>query len=171
MESGSARARSARFARDLGWEFFDADDFHPAENVAKMRAGHPYDGCRPRARLERRASELLRGQPTRRARLLRAARCPSQPAAREFHRRTSGLSARQPAVLGARLAGRRGHSCRPMLASQLATLEEPRDALVVDLGDAPATIAERIRTGLVDRLTTTSPAAKRRSPRALSHRA
>lgn len=25
----------------LGWPFFDADDFHPPENVAKMRAGVP----------------------------------------------------------------------------------------------------------------------------------
>ena len=25
----------------LGWEFYDADDFHPAENVAKMSAGNP----------------------------------------------------------------------------------------------------------------------------------
>ncbi|MEP0547872.1 MAG: gluconokinase, GntK/IdnK-type [Rhodothermales bacterium] len=26
-------------AEQLGWAFFDADDFHPAANVAKMRAG------------------------------------------------------------------------------------------------------------------------------------
>jgi len=28
-----------RLAAALGWEFHDADDFHPPENVAKMRAG------------------------------------------------------------------------------------------------------------------------------------
>ncbi len=28
-------------AQTLGWPFFDADDFHPPENVAKMRAGIP----------------------------------------------------------------------------------------------------------------------------------
>ena len=28
-------------AKALGWPFFDADDFHPAKNVAKMRAGEP----------------------------------------------------------------------------------------------------------------------------------
>jgi gluconokinase len=28
-------------ATALGWPFFDADDFHPAANVAKMRAGNP----------------------------------------------------------------------------------------------------------------------------------
>ncbi len=28
-------------AAALDWPFFDADDFHPAENIAKMRAGEP----------------------------------------------------------------------------------------------------------------------------------
>jgi len=28
-------------AKDLGWPFFDADNFHPKENVAKMAAGTP----------------------------------------------------------------------------------------------------------------------------------
>ena len=30
-----------RLAAALGWEFHDADDFHPPENVAKMRSGIP----------------------------------------------------------------------------------------------------------------------------------
>src|SRR3974390_718944 len=28
-------------AQQLGWSFADADDFHPAANVARMRAGIP----------------------------------------------------------------------------------------------------------------------------------
>jgi len=28
-------------ARKLGWHFLEADDFHPAANVEKMRSGHP----------------------------------------------------------------------------------------------------------------------------------
>jgi gluconokinase len=28
-------------AKALGWPFFDADDFHPPENVNKMRTGNP----------------------------------------------------------------------------------------------------------------------------------
>ena len=28
-------------ARELGWEFEDGDDLHPAANIAKMKAGHP----------------------------------------------------------------------------------------------------------------------------------
>ena len=33
----------ALLAKDCGWEFYDADDFHPAENVAKMKSGTPLD--------------------------------------------------------------------------------------------------------------------------------
>lgn len=29
----------ALLAQDCAWEFHDADDFHPAENVAKMKRG------------------------------------------------------------------------------------------------------------------------------------
>ena len=28
-------------ARELGWRFIEADDFHPTANVEKMRSGHP----------------------------------------------------------------------------------------------------------------------------------
>ena len=30
-------------ANELGWHFYDADDFHPEENVEKMRQGIPLD--------------------------------------------------------------------------------------------------------------------------------
>ncbi|HEU5159108.1 MAG TPA: gluconokinase [Streptosporangiaceae bacterium] len=40
--SGSGKTTVGRLLADrLGWEFADADDFHSAANVAKMRAGTP----------------------------------------------------------------------------------------------------------------------------------
>jgi gluconokinase len=40
--SGSGKTTvGALLAGRLGWQFADADDFHPAANVAKMRAGVP----------------------------------------------------------------------------------------------------------------------------------
>lgn len=40
--SGSGKSTvGAALAHGLGWDFFDGDDFHPAENVAKMSAGIP----------------------------------------------------------------------------------------------------------------------------------
>jgi gluconokinase len=40
--SGSGKSTIAnKLAERLGWSYEDADTFHPASNVAKMRAGHP----------------------------------------------------------------------------------------------------------------------------------
>ena len=40
--SGSGKSTiAAALAERLGWTFEDGDRFHPASNVAKMRAGHP----------------------------------------------------------------------------------------------------------------------------------
>ena len=42
--SGSGKTTTARALADrLGWEFGEGDDFHPPENVARMRAGIPLD--------------------------------------------------------------------------------------------------------------------------------
>jgi gluconokinase len=42
--AGSGKTTVARgLAERLGLAFLDADDLHPAANVAKMRAGHPLD--------------------------------------------------------------------------------------------------------------------------------
>ena len=38
--SGSGKTTiGSRLADGLGWSFFDGDDFHPPENVAKMSSG------------------------------------------------------------------------------------------------------------------------------------
>lgn len=42
--SGSGKTMVGRsLANQLGWDFYDADDFHPAANVAKMANGIPLD--------------------------------------------------------------------------------------------------------------------------------
>lgn len=42
--SGSGKTSIGRsLAEHLGWDFYDADDFHPPENVAKMANGIPLD--------------------------------------------------------------------------------------------------------------------------------
>jgi gluconokinase len=40
--AGSGKSTiGALLAEQLGWEFEDGDDLHPASNIAKMKAGHP----------------------------------------------------------------------------------------------------------------------------------
>jgi gluconokinase len=42
--SGSGKTSVGKaLAKHLGWEFYDADDFHPPANVAKMANGIPLD--------------------------------------------------------------------------------------------------------------------------------
>ncbi len=40
--SGSGKSTvGSQLAQELGWPFFDADDYHPPANIAKMSAGTP----------------------------------------------------------------------------------------------------------------------------------
>ena len=42
--SGSGKTSVGKaLAKYLRWDFYDADDFHPSENVAKMANGIPLD--------------------------------------------------------------------------------------------------------------------------------
>jgi len=52
--SGAGKsAIGAALARELGWRFIDADDYHPQANVAKMAAGQPLDDDDRWPRLDR----------------------------------------------------------------------------------------------------------------------
>jgi len=120
----------------LGWPFFDADDFHPEANVAKMRAGIPLtddDRCPWLDRLvaemgaiDHRGDHAVLGcsalRQAYRDRLARAGDV-----------RFVYLKGDRDTI-AARLASRSGHYMPPtLLDSQLATLEEPTDAIVVDI--------------------------------------
>jgi gluconokinase len=130
-------------ASDLGHEFIDADDYHPPENVAKMRAGQPLTDD-DRWPWLRRLNEVLRGR----------AAVVACSALKESYRTTlmRGLPDVQlvylrgtRAVIAARLAERRAHYMNPaLLDSQFATLEEPRDAIVADVDQPPEAIAASI---------------------------
>jgi gluconokinase len=136
-------------ASELGWTFHDADDFHSPENVAKMSRGLPLDEADRRPWLERLAA-LIRGCLERGENAVLAC-----SALREDYR--SLLAGGSPGVtfvylraspdlLAHRLAQREGHYAGPaLLDSQLATLEEPRDALAIDAGLPPEEIVRIIR--------------------------
>jgi gluconokinase len=144
-----------RLAAALGAEFVDADDYHPPENVAKMRAGTPLDDA-DRGPWLARLNALLRERAARGAGVVLA--CSALKAA---YRRTL-LDALPDArlaflrgsreLIAARLAARRGHYMNPaLLDSQFAALEAPEDAIVVDAEGTPEALAAAIAAALAGR--------------------
>jgi gluconokinase len=123
-------------ARRLDWLFIDADTLHPVANVAKMRAGVPLDDDDRAPWLARIVDELRALGAQGRSAVLACS------ALREAYRRRirDGGDVRFVYLAGdfttiaARLAARH-HRYMPasLLESQFATLEEPHDALRIDI--------------------------------------
>jgi gluconokinase len=135
--SGSGKSTVGEaLASALGWRFLDADEFHPPANVAKMRAGMPLTDEDREPWLARIASEL-------RAILARGeSGVLACSALREVYRHRIASAgdvrfvylAGDQATIAARLASRQHRYMPPtLLASQFATLEEPADALRIDI--------------------------------------
>jgi len=130
-----------RLADTLGWQFHDADDFHPPANKAKMHDGIPLtDEDRwPWLRAIRAViEEALAGNAgavvtcSALKRAYRDVLAGGLPNVHYVH--LTG----DPDMLAARLAGRRGHFMNPaLLDSQIATLEAPAEAIDVDVALTP----------------------------------
>jgi len=147
--SGSGKTTIASaLAGAIAWEFLEADELHPAGNIAKLSAGVALtDADRApwiaaiRTDIE---SRVARGRKV-------VAACSALKAA---HRRvlapdpgdTRFVYLRgDPALIGRRLAGRSGHFMKEnLLHSQFGDLEEPADALTLDSAQAPGVIVNRI---------------------------
>jgi carbohydrate kinase (thermoresistant glucokinase family) len=158
--SGSGKTTvGTLLAARLGWPFADGDSFHPAGNVAKMRAGLPLTDADRRPWLaamgawmdERTAagqSAVLACSALKRS--YRAALLAGRPAARMAFLQ---VSHDQDA---ARLSARHGHFFpAKLLDSQFAVLEMPEDSkriIVVPAHSEPATVVADImaRLGLAD---------------------
>lgn len=142
----------ALLAQDCGWAFYDADDFHPAENVAKMRRGAALTDADRWPWLDRLNVLLLENERQRNSLVLACSAL--KQAYRD--RLARGCSAARFVLLDgdiglirARLAARQGHYMNPkLLDSQFAILEPPQDALRLDAADAPGLLSGRIRQAL-----------------------
>jgi gluconokinase len=151
--SGSGKTTvGALLAGRLGWPFADADDFHPAANVEKMRAGIPLTdtdrGPWLRAVAAWMDERIARGEDavitcSALKRSYRDLLLAGRPAARMV------FLAPDRDVLARRLAARHGHFFpEQLLASQFDALEPPapdeRVLTVVPVGDPAATVEEII---------------------------
>ena len=142
------------FAETCGWAFHDADDFHPAENVARMKRGAPLDDGDRWPWLARLNSFLLDAE--RQGKDLVLACSTLKQAYRD--RLAHGCAAARfvfldgdKELIRTRLAARRGHYMNPkLLDSQFAILEPPADALRLDAADTPAALVRRIRKNMLD---------------------
>lgn len=136
--SGSGKTTVGKaLAEKLGWDFFDADNFHSAENIAKMAAGIPLDHSDRAPWLAALHDQLLA--------TLQADRHPvlACSALKESYRAQllDGLNAitilylkGSYELIGSRMSAREGHYMKPeMLQSQFDTLEEPKEALILDI--------------------------------------
>jgi gluconokinase len=134
-------------AQKLGWPFLDADAFHPAENIEKMKHGVPLTDQDREPWLVAIHAELLKlAAKTQDAVLACSALKQSY---RE--RLTSGVDLRICYLKGtyseiaARLQSRTGHFAgEAILAGQFADLEEPRDALVLPVSNTPEEIVGNV---------------------------
>jgi gluconokinase len=138
-------------ASELGWEFADADDFHPASNVAKISHGIPLTDEDREPWLDRLRSAILKwisdGQSTVLAcsALKRSyrTRLQASPEVRFVFLKGSA------ALIAQRLRARHGHFAgEAILASQLADLQEPEDAVTVEISGTPQQIVDQIRKAL-----------------------
>jgi gluconokinase len=148
--SGSGKTTvGEKLAATLGWKFLDADEVHPASNIAKMAAGHPLtdeDRAPWLAALRARIDDFLRRE---------VGAVVTCSALKERYRDVllSGTHdvklvhlRGSPELLRSRLRGRVGHFMAPnMLDSQLAELEPPKNALVLDVVHSPEELIQEIR--------------------------
>ena len=141
-------------ARELGWEFYEADDFHSADNIKKMKRGVPLTDEDRRPWLGR-LRELIEHSLAAGENAVLA--CSALKKAYRDRLRVSEevkfvFLRGDRARICKQLRQRRGHFMNPaLLESQFQDLEEPRSSeqvLTVDLGGNPRDLVQLIKKKL-----------------------
>jgi gluconokinase len=146
--TGSGKSTVGRLlAGRLGWVFLEADDFHSRANKEKMRHGIALTDADRIPWLESMHAALMAQDAAGKSVVLACS------ALKEEYRRqlTSGLDVKlvylrgSEAMIAGRLRQRSGHFAgEAILGDQFAVLQEPQNAIVVDIAEAPEKIVEGI---------------------------
>lgn len=138
-------------ASELGWKFADADDFHPPANVEKIRRGIPLTDEDRLPWLKRLRSEMEGWIAEGNSGVLACS------ALKQSYRQELEVGPQvrfvflqgSAELIAQRLQSRHGHFAdAQILASQFADLEEPSNAVTVDISGAPPRIVAETRQKL-----------------------
>jgi gluconokinase len=141
-------------ARDLGWHFLEADDFHPASNIEKMRSGHPLTDEDRAPWLERLREQIKRSLAAGENTVLAcsALKRKYRQLLRVNHEVKLVFLRGSYALISAQLSHRRGHFFDlALLQSQFDDLEEPQpdeSALIIELGRTAQELVKEIKEKL-----------------------
>ena len=141
-------------ATQLSWGFADGDDFHPPANIKKMASGIPLTDEDRLPWLHSIRDAMQQWQAQGKSVVIACS------ALKRSYRDLLGIGPNATNIklvylkgsydlLLERLHSRTGHYMKEqMLASQLADLEEPTDALTIDIANSPEQIVAEIRNRL-----------------------
>ena len=150
--SGSGKTTvGARLAQELGWSFYDADDFHSEANREKMAQGIPLNDA-DRAEWLKSLQALIQKHVEEGTSCILAC-----SALKQRYRDTLAVNEKVRFAylrgsfeqIETRMKLRKDHYMPvELLKSQFEALEEPRDAVIVDISHSPDKIIQIIRKGI-----------------------
>jgi gluconokinase len=147
--AGSGKTTVATlFAKKTGAVFYEGDDFHPPENVAKMRAGIPLNDTDRKKWLQALRKIIVRALAKKEFAVLACsalkAKYRDELAADDARVKFVHLTGPRT-LIAERLKNRRGHFMpAALLESQFAILEPPSDALVFNCEKSPEKIVQEL---------------------------
>lgn len=151
--SGSGKTTVGKvLAQQLGWTFYDADDYHPPANIAKMRQGIPLNDEDRKPWLKRLAA-LIDSARERGENIVLACSALKHTYQEYLRHHLDTIKYvflhGDKELIAQRLAARKGHFMNPgLLTSQFETLEPPEHAIKVEISPSPEEIATEIRRKL-----------------------
>jgi gluconokinase len=152
--SGSGKTTVGKLlAQSLNWDFSDADDFHPSANIEKMSRGIPLEDADRFPWLLQLQAAIDRWLLENKNVVLACSALKAsyrEILSRDQQRMKIVYLKCSFEVLAARLTSRENHYMKAdLLLSQLDTLEEPEDAIIIDASQPLELVVRQIKNHLM----------------------